>query len=192
MKSRILLLLRCIVIFLGCIVIYKVNFNQTVNTDPITKEKINLENVNEDIKTVGQLVLTDETGTATIEYNSSAGKWHSWLTNVETKVSLDYRILIGVDLNNITFVDNENEIIVVPPNEFEILAIETDNKKIESDYSFLSKIESDELKIELEEKIVNDIRKNSITDETKLECIKSFENNLRKIANNFNVDIVFY
>lgn len=190
MKSRILLLLGCIVIFLGCI--YKVNINQTVNTDPITEEKINLENVIEDIKSVGQLVLTEETGTATIKYNSSVGKWHSWLTNVETKVSLDYRILIGVDLNNITFIDNENEIIVVPPNEFEILAIETDNKKIESDYSFLSKIESDELKIELEEKIINDIRKNSITDETKLECIKSFENNLRKIANNFNVDIVFY
>lgn len=190
MKLKYLLSVGFTIICLGCLM--KMNINQTVNEEPLDETKIELSNVIEEIKNVGKLVLTEETGSASIEYNSSNNKLLSWLTNTRTVVSLDYEVLLGVDLNDIIFLEDDNTIIVLLPEEFDILAIETNNKEIKSDYSFLSKIESDDLKIELEEKIINDIRKNGITEEAKIKCMKSFENNLRKIAKNMNVNISFY
>ena len=78
------------------------------------------------------------------------------------------------------------------PKEFEVLSIEIGNKKIESDYSFLSKIQSDEVKIQLEEKIIKDIKKDIITEEIKIEATKSFEDSLRKLANSLKVNVRFY
>ena len=95
-------------------------------------------------------------------------------------------------MKDVVFVDGGTEIIIITPKEFEVLSIETDNKKIESDYSFLSKIQSDEVKIQLEEKIVKDIKKDIITEEIKIEATKSFEDSLRKLANSLKVNVRFY
>lgn len=190
MKMKNMLLVGCAVVGLGCYT--KMNINQTVDDKPLAEEKISLDNIIQEIKDVGQLVLTQETGTATIEYNSSKGKMFSWLTNTKTVISLDYKVLLGIDLNDIEFIKGENEIIVITPDDFEIISIETDNKEIESTYSFLSKLEDHELLVELEEKIIEDIKHNGITEEVKLKCAESFENNLKKLGNNLDVDIRFY
>lgn len=184
-------------ILLGGIVLvlaigFKINTNRTVNTEPIVNDNIKLDNAIEEIRAIGQLVLTETTGTASIKYDSCKDRWNCWLTNTETMVSLDYRVLIGIDLKDVVFVDGGIEIIIITPKEFEVLSIETDNKKIESDYSFLSKIQSDEVKIQLEEKIVKDIKKDIITEEIKIEATKSFEDSLRKLANNLKINVRFY
>lgn len=171
---------------------FKINTNRAVNTEPIANDNIKLDNAIEEIRAIGQLVLTETTGTASIEYDSCKDRWNCWLTNTETVVSLDYKVLIGIDLKDVVFVDGGTEIIIITPKEFEVLSIETDNKKIESDYSFLSKIQSDEVKIQLEEKIVKDIKKDIITEEIKIEATKSFENSLRKLANSLKVNVRFY
>ena len=48
------------------------------------------------------------------------------------------------------------------------------------------------MKIQLEEKIVKDIKKDIITEEIKIEATKSFEDSLRKLANNLKVNVRFY
>lgn len=171
---------------------FRMNVINDVSTESIVNDGIELNNAIEEIKATGQLVLAETTGTASIEYNSCKGKWNCWLVNTETIVSLDYKILIGIDLRDVIFVDGNNEIIVFTPKEFDVLAIETDNKRIESEYSFLSKIQSDEVKIQLEEKIINDVKKNIITEEIKIEATKSFEDSLKKLANSLKVNVRFY
>ena len=88
-------------ILLGGIVLvlavgFKINTNRTVNTEPIVNDNIKLDSAIDEIKAIGQLVLTETTGTASIKYDSCKSKWNCWLTNTETMVSLDYRVLIGI------------------------------------------------------------------------------------------------
>ena len=146
----------------------------------------------EEIKSVGELVLVRENGSVSIEYNTTKGSWHSFFTNTQTIISLDYECLIGIDLNDVTIIQNEDKLIVLTPTEFKLLAVETNNKETESDYSFLSQYEDHDLLIALEEKIVKDIKEDVITEEVKLEAIKSFEDNIRKLAEKFEVEIEFY
>lgn len=113
-------------------------------------------------------------------------------TNTKTVVSLGYECLIGVDLNDITIIQDDNKLIVLTPTEFKLLAVETNNKEIESNYSFLSQYEDHDLLIALEEKIIEDIKEDIMTDEVKLEATKSFEDSIRKLAEQFGVEIEFY
>ena len=187
------LLAGCAVVSISCLD----EIREMVNHKPtkeimINDEVADLINVIEEIKNVGELVLVRENGLASIEYNTTKGSWHSFFTNTQTIISLDYECLIGIDLNDITIIQNEDKLIVLTPTEFKLLAVETNNKEIESDYSFLSKIQSDEVKIQLEEKIVKDIKKDIITEEIKIEATKSFEDSLRKLANSLKVNVRFY
>lgn len=190
-KLRYLLLVGCLVVGEACI--HQLYVNKPVAKEvQIGKEQVYIENVIDDIKSVGELVLTRETGSASIEYNSTKGSLFSWLTNTQTIVSLDYEVLLGIDLNDVVMTERDGKLMVLYPSEFKILAIETDNKDIESNYSFLSQYEDNDLLISLENKIIEDIKDDVITDEIKVECMKSFEDNMMKLADTFNIEIEFY
>lgn len=187
------LLAGCAVVSITCLDEIREIVNQKPTKEVIINDEVaDLINVIEEIKNVGELVLVRENGLASIEYNTTKGSWHSFFTNTQTIISLDYECLIGIDLNDVTIIQNEDKLIVLTPTEFKLLAVETNNKEIESDYSFLSQYEDHDLLIALEEKIVEDIKENVITEEVKLEAAKSFEDNIRKFAEKFEVEIEFY
>ena len=187
------LLAGCAVVSIACLDEIREIVNQKPTKEVIINDEVaDLINVIEEIKNVGELVLVRENGSASIEYNTTKGNWHSFFTNTQTIISLDYECLIGIDLNDVTIIQNEDKLIVLTPTEFKLLAVETNNKETESDYSFLSQYEDHDLLIALEEKIVEDIKEDVITEEVKLEAIKSFEDNIRKIAEKFEVEIEFY
>ena len=187
------LLAGCAVMSISCLDEIREMVNHKPTKEVVINDEVaDLTNVIEEIKNVGELVLVRENGSASIEYNTTKGSWHEFFTNTQTVVSLDYECLIGIDLNDITIIQDENKLIVLTPTEFKLLAVETNNKEIESDYSFLSQYEDNDLLIALEEKIVEDIKENVITEEVKLEAAKSFEDNIGKFAEKFEVEIEFY
>ena len=187
------LLAGCAVMSISCLDEIREMVNHKPTKEVVINDEVaDLTNVIEEIKSVGELVLVRENGSVSIEYNTTKGSWHSFFTNTQTIISLDYECLIGIDLNDVTIIQNEDKLIVLTPTEFKLLAVETNNKETESDYSFLSQYEDHDLLIALEEKIVEDIKEDVITEEVKLEAIKSFEDNIRKLAEKFEVEIEFY
>ena len=188
MKMKILLLLGCIATVFGCYM--KMDINQIVDEDvEINEETVSLENVIKEIKMVNELVLSRENGTGSIEHHTCKGKWNCWLNDTETVIDIDYELLLGIDMNEVEMFQSENKIIVIAPKDFNILALEINNESIKSKYHFFSKYLSDDKQIELKELLVDNIKSKGITEESKIECMKSFERYIRSLENIFNVNI---
>ena len=191
MKIKNMLLVGCAVVGLGCYM--KTNINQIVNEDiEINEESISLENVIKEIKMVNELVLSRENGIGSIEHHTCKEKWNCWLVDTETVVEIDYELLLGIDMNDVEMFQSENKIIVIAPKDFDILALEVNDEVINSKYHFLSKYLSDDKQIELKELLIDDIKNKGITEESKIECMKSFEKYVRNLENTFDVNIEIY
>ena len=191
MKMKNILLVGCVIVGLGCYM--KANISQTTDDNvEINDETVSLENVIKEIKMVNELVLLRENGTGNIEHHTCKEKWNCWLVDTETIVKIDYELLLGIDMNEVEMFQSENKIIVIAPKDFNILALEVNDESIKSKYHFLSKYLSDDKQIELKELLIDDIKNKGITEESKTECMKSFEKYIRNLENIFNVDIEIY
>ena len=63
-----------------------------------------IKNVVKNIEQQSSIILVEETGIANVELNKSDAKWNSWLTSSSFSYSAEYKAVLGIDSDNLTFV----------------------------------------------------------------------------------------
>lgn len=152
----------------------------------------NMTHVINSITKQSTLTLTEEQGSTSLNVGTYNAKWNKWLTQSEVDMTLDYKVLIGINTEDITFVQDDDKLLVIfNDSSFHVQAVEVLDKSIESQRSLFGKSITDDEKVAIEKQIVEEVKSKVISDsEIRETCKESLYEYIMNLCNSFGVDNV--
>ena len=154
-----------------------------------------IKNVVKNIEQQSSIILVEETGIANVELNKSDAKWNSWLTSSSFSYSAEYKAVLGIDSDNLTFVqDGDKLLIIANSDSFYVQALEVTNKNVVLNRALFGNAWTENEKIAVEKELVSGV-KDKLMDkkDTQIALRDGLEAYLYGICNNFglqNVEII--
>lgn len=154
-----------------------------------------IKNVVKNIEQQSSIILVEETGIANVELNKSDAKWNSWLTSSSFSYSAEYKAVLGIDSDNLTFVQDGDKLLIIANNDsFYVQALEVTNKNVVLNRALFGNAWTENEKIAVEKELVSGV-KDKLMDkkDTQIALRDGLEAYLYGICNNFglqNVEII--
>ena len=152
----------------------------------------NMTHLVESITKQSTLTLAEEVGTTNLNVGTYNAEWNKWLTQSEVEMSLNYKVLVGINTEDIAFVQDEDKLLVVfNDSSFYVQAVEVLDKNVDSQRSIFGKCITDDEKIAIEKQIVEEVKSKTIDDNDIREtCKESLYEYIMNLCNSFGVDNV--
>ena len=157
--------------------------------------EMKIKNVVKNIEQQSSIILVEETGIANVVLNKSDAKWNSWLTSSSLDYSCEYKAVLGIDSDNLTFVqDGDKLLIIANSDSFYIQALEITNKQILLNRALFGNNWTENEKIAVEKELVSGVKdKLMAKKDTQIALRDGLESYLYGICDNFglqNVEII--
>lgn len=186
---------------LGSVTIGKeaTNLDEAQRNRLVVEQKLNsidlgsrVEHMVEALEKQMTITLAEREGVSSLDISSYDTKWNKWLTKSEAQISIEYKALVGIDVEDISFVQDGDKLLIVFNNSaFYVQAVEVVNKNIVLQRSIFGQTVTEEEKSAIEKQIVEEVKKNTISDaEVVSSCKDSLMEYLLDMANSFGVEDV--
>lgn len=186
---------------LGSVTIGKeaTNLDEAQRNRLVVEQKLNsidlgsrVEHMVEALEKQMTITLAEREGVSSLDISSYDTKWNKWLTKSEAQISIEYKALVGIDVEDISFVQDGDKLLIVFNNSaFYVQAVEVVNKNIVLQRSIFGQAVTEEEKSAIEKQIVEEVKKNTISDaEVVSSCKDSLMEYLLDMANSFGVEDV--
>lgn len=186
---------------LGSVTIGKeaTNLDEAQRNRLVVEQKLNsidlgsrVEHMVEALEKQMTITLAEREGVSSLDISSYDAKWNKWLTKSEAQISIEYKALVGIDVEDISFVQDGDKLLIVFNNSaFYVQAVEVVNKNIVLQRSIFGQTVTEEEKSAIEKQIVEEVKKNTISDaEVVSSCKDSLMEYLLDMANSFGVEDV--
>lgn len=185
---------------LGSVTIGKeaTNLDEAQRNRLVVEQKLNsidlgsrVEHMVEALEKQMAITLAEREGVSSLDISSYDAKWNKWLTKSEAQISIEYKALVGIDVEDISFVQDGDKLLIVFNNSaFYVQAVEVVNKNIVLQRSIFGQTVTEEEKSAIEKQIVEEVKKNTISDaEVVSSCKDSLMEYLLDMANSFGVEV---
>ena len=201
----ILFLLIIVVLVLVVLKVNSMDINdriadQNIETD-IAKHELQQEIVIEDksqkfidnIDTNTELIVLTEYGDYQLSHNKFSDNWNKWLTDSTITLALEYKAIMSIPTNAITFTKVDHTIVFASFNDssFKVSAVEITNKNIIKDRAVFGKNFNDVEKIALESLAIDEIKASMYNEDNFEEARDVVEEYYEELAKEFGVTLSF-
>lgn len=154
--------------------------------------KDSMQHMVDSIQTQQTLTLVEETGITTLKVSQQDTAWNAWLTSSSADFSIEYKVLVGIDVSDITFIqEGEKLIVVFNDSSFKVQGLEIINKNIILKRAIFGQQLSEDEKIAIEKQIVAEVKDKVINNnEVQSACRDSLQSYIFDLAQAFNIENV--
>lgn len=154
--------------------------------------KDSMQHMVESIQIQQTLTLVEETGITTLKVSQHDTGWNKWLTSSSTDFAIEYKVLVGIDVSDITFIQEGDKLIVVfNDSSFKVQGLEIVNKNIIMKRAIFGQNLSEDEKIAIEKQIVAEVKEEVMSDfDVQSVCRESLQSYIFELANAFNIQNV--
>lgn len=154
--------------------------------------KDSMQHMVESIQIQQTLTLVEETGITTLKVSQQDATWNAWLTGSSADFSIEYKVLVGIDVSDITFIQEGDKLIVVfNDSSFKVQGLEIVNKNIIMKRAIFGQNLTEDEKIAIEKQIVAEVKDKVINDfEIQSTCRESLQSYIFELAQAFNIENV--
>lgn len=157
----------------------------------IQEEDFNYEKIVEQIRNDVELVLLTEQGITNIKLETFDKDWNKFITHSSTEMSAEYIIKLGLKTEDIAFVPGDKRLnVIIDRDDIYINSTEIINKNILTNRALLGAKLSDDEKIALEKKLIDEVKTDMLENKKNInKAIDNFEDYIKRLAKTFDTDI---
>ena len=165
---------------------------QSVIESQINPQNLNINKLIEHLSTNTELILLEESGASEISYSRSSNSIFKWCSQSDITLHANYKLIISIPTNLIQITKQNDEVLAsFSERDFQIKAIELNNKVINRDKDLFGKTYSDNELIVLETMLKDKIKSNAMNQETYNTAAESLKVYLTNLAEDLDIKISF-
>ena len=165
---------------------------QSVIESQINPQNLNINKLIEHLSTNTELILLEESGASEISYSRSSNSIFKWCSQSDITLHANYKLIISIPTNSIQITKQNDEVLAsFSERDFQIKAIELNNKVINRDKDLFGKTYSDNELIVLETMLKDKIKSNAMNQETYNTATESLKVYLTNLAEDLDIKINF-
>ena len=165
---------------------------QSVIESQINPQNLNINKLIEHLSTNTELILLEESGASEISYSRSSNSIFKWCSQSDITLHANYKLIISIPTNSIQITKQNDEVLAsFSERDFQIKAIELNNKVINRDKDLFGKTYSDNELIVLETMLKDKIKSNAMNQETYNTAAESLKVYLTNLAEDLDIKINF-
>ena len=165
---------------------------QSVIESQISPQNLSINKLIEHLSTNTELILLEESGASEISYSRSSNSIFKWCSQSDITLHANYKLIISIPTNSIQITKQNNEVLAsFSERDFQIKAIELNNKVINRDKDLFGKTYSDNELIVLETMLKDKIKSNAMNQETYNTAAESLKVYLTNLAEDLDIKINF-
>ena len=165
---------------------------QSVIESQINPQNLNINKLIEHLSTNTELILLEESGASEISYSRSSNSIFKWCSQSDITLHANYKLIISIPTNSIQITKQNDDVFAsFSERDFQIKAIELNNKVINRDKDLFGKTYSDNELIVLETMLKDKIKSNAMNQETYNTAAESLKVYLTNLAEDLDIKINF-
>jgi hypothetical protein len=165
---------------------------QSVIESQIDPQNLSINKLIEHLSTNTELILLEESGASEISYSRSSNSIFKWCSQSDITLHASYKLIISIPTNSIQITKQNDEVLAsFSERDFQIKAIELNNKVINRDKDLFGKTYSDNELIVLETMLKDKIKSNAMNQETYNTAAESLKVYLTNLAEDLDIKINF-
>ena len=165
---------------------------QSVIESQINPQNLSINKLIEHLSTNTELILLEESGASEISYSRSSNSIFKWCSKSDITLHANYKLIISIPTNSIQITKQNDEVLAsFSERDFQIKAIELNNKVINRDKDLFGKTYSDNELIVLETMLKDKIKSNVMNQETYNTATESLKVYLTNLAEDLGIKINF-
>ena len=165
---------------------------QSVIESQINPQNLNINKLIEHLSTNTELILLEESGASEISYSRSSNSIFKWCSQSDITLHANYKLIISIPTNSIQITKQNDEVLAsFSERDFQIKAIELNNKVINRDKDLFGKTYTDNELIVLETMLKDKIKSNAMNQETYNTATESLKVYLTNLAEDLDIKINF-
>ena len=165
---------------------------QSVIESQINPQNLNINKLIEHLSTNTELILLEESGASEISYSRSSNSIFKWCSQSDITLHANYKLIISIPTSSIQITKQNDEVLAsFSERDFQIKAIELNNKVINRDKDLFGKTYSDNELIVLEVMLKDKIKSNAMNQETYNTAAESLKVYLTNLAEDLDIKINF-
>ena len=165
---------------------------QSVIESQISPQNLSINKLIEHLSTNTELILLEESGASEISYSRSSNSIFKWCSQSDITLHANYKLIISIPTNSIQITKQNDEVFAsFSERDFQIKAIELNNKVINRDKDLFGKTYSDNELIVLETMLKDKIKSNAMNQETYNTAAESLKVYLTNLAEDLDIKINF-
>lgn len=165
---------------------------QSVIESQISPQNLSINKLIEHLSTNTELILLEESGASEISYSRSSNSIFKWCSQSDITLHANYKLIISIPTNSIQITKQNDEVLAsFSERDFQIKAIELNNKVINRDKDLFGKTYSDNELIVLETMLKDKIKSNAMNQETYTTAAESLKVYLTNLAEDLDIKINF-
>ena len=165
---------------------------QSVIESQISPQNLSINKLIEHLSTNTELIILEESGASEISYSRSSNSIFKWCSQSDITLHANYKLIISIPTNSIQITKQSNEVFAsFSERDFQIKAIELNNKVINRDKDLFGKTYSDNELIVLETMLKDKIKSNAMNQETYNTAAESLKVYLTNLAEDLDIKINF-
>ena len=165
---------------------------QSVIESQISPQNLSINKLIEHLSTNTELILLEESGASEISYSRSSNSIFKWCSQSDITLHANYKLIISIPTNSIQITKQNDEVLAsFSERDFQIKAIELNNKVINRDKDLFGKTYSDNELIVLETMLKDKIKSNTMNQETYNAAAESLKVYLTNLAEDLDIKINF-
>ena len=165
---------------------------QSVIESQINPQNLSINKLIEHLSTNTELILLEESGASEISYSRSSNSIFKWCSQSDITLHANYKLIISIPTNSIQITKQNDEVLAsFSERDFQIKAIELNNKVINRDKDLFGKTYSDNELIVLETMLKDKIKSNAMNQETYNTAAESLKVYLTNLAEDLGIKINF-
>ena len=165
---------------------------QSVIESQINPQNLSINKLIEHLSTNTELILLEESGASEISYSRSSNSIFKWCSQSDITLHANYKLIISIPTNSIQITKQNDEVLAsFSERDFQIKAIELNNKVINRDKDLFGKTYSDNELIVLETMLKDKIKSNAMNQETYNAAAESLKVYLTNLAEDLDIKINF-
>ena len=165
---------------------------QSVIESQISPQNLSINKLIEHLSTNTELIILEESGASEISYSRSSNSIFKWCSQSDITLHANYKLIISIPTNSIQITKQNDEVLAsFSERDFQIKAIELNNKVINRDKDLFGKTYSDNELIVLETMLKDKIKSNAMNQETYNTATESLKVYLTNLAEDLDIKINF-
>lgn len=165
---------------------------QSVIESQINPQNLSINKLIEHLSTNTELILLEESGASEISYSRSSNSIFKWCSQSDITLHANYKLIISIPTSSIQITKQNDEVLAsFSERDFQIKAIELNNKVINRDKDLFGKTYSDNELIVLETMLKDKIKSNAMNQETYNTAEESLKVYLTNLAEDLDIKINF-
>ena len=165
---------------------------QSVIESQISPQNLSINKLIEHLSTNTELIILEESGASEISYSRSSNSIFKWCSQSDITLHANYKLIISIPTNSIQITKQNDEVLAsFSERDFQIKAIELNNKVINRDKDLFGKTYSDNELIVLETMLKDKIKSNAMNQETYNTAAESLKVYLTNLAEDLDIKINF-